>query len=181
MHVESTSQRWAPSVETSVASPFAAIGLDQRSVRPGLGDIPAIAAGDVQNDWAPYLNPALPLTLDLSIGAGDANLAFDGITLDAPAVQSISGTAIVDLAGVAALNQAASIDVIGGDITLFLPAATSVRVDITRLPGSDLDIDPTLEKVAGDYVTPEYASAEPAMEFSSRVLAGSVTVKVASL
>lgn len=90
-------------------------------------------SGFYRNDWEVRFQDGLPLNLQASVGAGDADLRLSGLDLTGLTVSNGAGNTQVDLSGPRTHNLNGVITSGAGNIILRLPAGAGVRVVINGL------------------------------------------------
>ena len=134
-----------PSIEYEVNGGTGALKVSQDS-----------ASGSYENTWRLSLDETMPVDLDLSLGAGDADLMLGRLNLRSVEISLGAGDLVVDLRGAPANSYKVRIEAGAGDTTIHLPPDVGISASTSGLIG-----DATvrgLEKRDGRWINPR---AEP--------------------
>lgn len=165
--------KWRPAISYTVDD-----GVGRLRVAQGTGGVvlPWDAA-DVDNAWDVRLADALPLDLDLTLGAGPGTLLFDGLDLTNLTVKLGSGATTIDLAGDRTRDLHATILGGVGPTTMLLPRELGVRV--TVIGGTGDVIADGLASDGASYVNDAYGQAPVALQLSVERGAGDINLVIA--
>ena len=95
-----------------------------------------IFLGNIRNEWDLRLAGALPLALEVKLGAGESRLDLRGVNLEALDVDMGVGELNLDLTGPRTRDLEVQIDGGIGSATIRLPRDIGVRVDVDGGIGS---------------------------------------------
>jgi len=128
---------------------------------------------DLSRAWTLGLSPDIPLTLDITLGAGESSLDLTALTLDALVMHTGVGQTEIDLpsgdyaaeisAGVGLLiinlppNGSLTLEIKGGvgAIILRVPRGAPVFFDVSHGLGG-IEVPATFEQFAKDYASPAF-------------------------
>jgi hypothetical protein len=126
--------------------------------------------------WDLGLTPQVPLTLRISLGAGQMNLDWSGLLLDEGRVSEGVGDIRLQLPAAFEDSYAISVSQAIGDITVELPADAGVRLDVSRALTSFSAPSDFIQR--GDYYySPEYDQAKYRIEIEISQAIGNITVQ----
>jgi hypothetical protein len=97
---------------------------------------PRISFGRTVNDWNIRLNQDTPISLRVSLGAGESRLDCRGIKLDRLRIKMGVGSTTLDLSGPRAASLDVDVDGGVGSGTVYLPKEVGVRVRVHKGLGS---------------------------------------------
>lgn len=116
-------------------------------------------AVDSPNRWEIRMTDAVPLHLDVDVGAGDSRLDLGALNLSTFAVKNGAGDARIDLAGYHGGRFDADIENGVGDLTLRVPKNSNTRIEVQTGVG-DI-VDSGLIRENGWFTTPGYSPSRP--------------------
>jgi len=138
----------------------------------------SIPFGHVRNRWDLDLSKAVPLDLDIDLGAGQSDLDLRGLKLERLDIDMGVGEMNLDLQGAHERSFHVKIDGGVGSVKIRLPAEVGVRVKVDRGLGS---IDARgLTKREGAWVNEAYGSSPVAIEVDIDAGIGSVDLRCES-
>lgn len=120
---------WKPAVSYEISNNLGSLIVQQ----PKSSGFPQ---GNVRYEWNLSLNNAVPIDLNVELGAGKSELELGGLSLTGLDIQMGAGEVTVDLNGDWNSDFDASIKGGVGKLTLRLPRDVGVRVDATKGIGS---------------------------------------------
>jgi hypothetical protein len=164
---------WRPAISYAVAD-----GVGRLRVTQGNGGLvlPWDAA-DANNAWDVRLSGAIPLALDVKVGAGRSDLMLADLDLTELDIALGSGTTTINLAGARERDLHGAIAVGAGPATVYLPRDTGVRV--TVIAGAGEVVADGLERDGAAYVNDAYGTTPVALQLVVRSGAGDVNLVVA--
>ncbi len=115
-------------------------------------------SGNYDNTWRLSLDETTPIDLQVSLGAGDAELVLGRVNLQSLAIRLGAGDLVVDLRGMPAKSYTVTVQAGTGDTTIRLPAGVGISASTTGLIG-DSNVS-GLEKRDGRWINPK-AEASP--------------------
>ena len=135
------------------------------------------SAGVGDWDWKLGLTPAVPLTLDLSMGVGKIDLNLTGLTVEAIKVDMGVGETIVTLPANGGFTG--KINGAIGMTTLVVPKGTAISLKVdTGLAG--LNVPPDFKKQGDVYTSPGYSSPAGAIVLEASQAIGNLQIRYAS-
>ena len=108
------------------------------------------ASGNYENNWRLSLDETTPMDLDISLGAGDAQLVLGRLNLSNLDIQLGAGDLVVDLRGMPAKSFRVKVQAGAGDTRIQLPAGVGLSVSTSGIIG-DTSVS-GLEKRDGRWV-----------------------------
>jgi len=126
--------------------------------------------------WDLGLNPALPLDIHFSIGAGSAELDLQGLRLERLDVNMGVGKTKVTLPEAGRFE--ARVNGAIGQIVIIVPKGMAVRIH----PGTvlaNLSLPSDYQKRDGEYVSPGYEAATHRIDLDVGMAIGNITVRQA--
>ena len=93
------------------------------------------ASGNYQNTWRLSLDEKTPVDLQVTLGAGDAELVLGHVALRSLAVRLGAGDLVVDLRGTPSQSYSARVQAGAGDTTIRLPASAGISAGTSGLIG----------------------------------------------
>ncbi len=127
-----------------------------------------------KHDWSLRLNSGVPLLLDVTCGAGHADLDLADLTLGELVLTSGSGGASVTLPAVDGLH--ARIRGGSGAISVALPRGVGARVQLVR-NGGKLVLPPGYTRSGTSYLSPDYETSTSRVDLEVEVGSGGVTIQ----
>ena len=115
-------------------------------------------SGNYENTWHLSLDETTPIDLQLTLGAGDAELVLGRLNLQSLAIRLGAGDLVVDLRGTPAKSYKVTVQAGTGDTTIRLPVGVGISASTTGLIG-DSNVS-GLEKRDGRWINPK-AEASP--------------------
>ena len=115
-------------------------------------------SGNYENRWRLSLDETTPIDLQVSLGAGDAELVLGRVNLQSLTIRLGAGDLVVDLRGAPAKSYTVTVQAGTGDTTIRLPAGVGISASTTGLIG-DSNVS-GLEKRDGRWINPK-AEASP--------------------
>lgn len=122
-------ERWVPELDYRVLGGRGRLEVRQRKGR-------RIFLGNIRNEWDLRLAGALPLALEVKLGAGESRLDLSGVNLEALDVDMGVGELNLDLTGPRTRDLEVRIDGGIGSATIRLPRDVGIRVDVDGGIGS---------------------------------------------
>lgn len=171
---------WKPEVQMRSKGGSGFLSIEQ----PGEGSNSFSMDDDEQNTWKLKLPQAVPMDLEISLGAGESTLDLRGAKLNSLEMKagagdfdinlantSVSeleisagvGSLTLDLTGKRTTNLEASINGGIGDLKLLLPQEIGVRVKVNGLGGLDTE---GFKKEGGYYVNEAYGKTSSSLEIT---------------
>jgi len=162
--------RWEAAVEHHSSGDVERVTIEQRRQ-------PGIALGSARNEWDLALTGKIPLDLDLSFGAGRADIDLRGVAARRLTLHMGAGEVDLDLSG----DRAASLDgTLNGGVgsgSVILPSEIGVRV---RVDGGLGSVDaPGFGKDGRVYTNAAYGKTATAVELSVHAGIGSINLRLA--
>jgi hypothetical protein len=103
--------------------------------QPDAGGVPVLTGIDkFRNDWNLRLQNDVPMDLTVAVGGGISDLQLAGLSLTRLAVTQGAGKSTINLNGAWTHDLSATIDTGAADLSVQLPKAMGVRVNIDRGP-----------------------------------------------
>lgn len=161
---------WKPQVDYSVSGTQGRLSIRQPAGTGG-------ASGNVRYDWDLHLNGKVPLTMDVQMGAGRADLTLGKLSLTALDVKLGAGETIVDLTGDWKNDLAAQIKGGVGKATLRLPRDVGVRVSAAGGIGAVNAHD--FKKEHGVYVNDAYGKSPVTLRVDVKAGIGEINLELA--
>jgi hypothetical protein len=93
------------------------------------------ASGSYENDWRLSLDETTPLDLQITMGAGDAELVLGRLNLRSLAIRLGAGDLDIDLRGMPAKSYTVTVQAGAGDTTIHLPAGVGISARSSGLIG----------------------------------------------
>jgi len=135
-----------------------------------------IPFGNIRNTWDLRLSRAVPLELDIDLGAGESDLDLRGLQLSKVEIDMGVGEMTLDISGPHRRSFRVRIDGGVGSGRLILPAEAGVRVHVDGGLGS---IDTRgLTKREGHYVNEAYGRSDVTIEIDIDAGIGSLELRV---
>ena len=135
-----------------------------------------IPLGNVRNTWDLSLTRAVPLDLDIDLGAGESRLDLRGLALSKVDIDMGVGEMRLDLSGPHRQSFRVKIDGGIGSVRLTLPSETGVRIKVDKGIGS---VDTRgLSKQEGHYVNEAFGRSEMTIDIDIDAGIGSVDLRV---
>ena len=161
--------RWEPIVEHHASGDVERITIEQRR-RPG------IALGTAHNEWDLALTDRIPLDLDLSFGAGRAEVDLRGVAVKRLTLHMGAGEVKLDMSGDRTVGLDGTLNGGVGSGTLMLPAQVGVRV---RVDGGLGSVNaPGFAKNGHEYTNAAYGKTAVAIELSIHAGIGSIELRL---
>jgi hypothetical protein len=107
-------------------------------------------SGNYENNWRLSLDESTPVDLQITLGAGDAELVLGRLNLRSLAIRLGAGDLVVDLRGTPAKSCKVKVQAGAGDTTIHLPASVGISASTSGLIG-DASVS-GLEKREGRWV-----------------------------
>ena len=120
---------WRPLVDYHVNDTVGELTIQQPAAVPNL-------SGGREYAWILELNPDIPMSLDVELGAGTAELYLGDLNLTDLRAQMGAGTTLVDLTGDWEQDLNASLRGGVGTLTVRIPRETGTRVDAEGILGT---------------------------------------------
>jgi len=127
--------------------------------------------GDV---WELFLSPKVGLSLDVSMGAGDANMDLTGLDIRELKIETGAGRSTVTLPEDGDFSAQASSGV--GQLIIEIPEGMAARVQIDRGIG-DVSVSGRFSRDGNTYVTDDWRSNENRVDLEIDIGVGQVTVR----
>jgi hypothetical protein len=115
------------------------------------------ANGNYENRWRLSLDDTTPLDLNVSLGAGDADLVLGRLNLASLTIRLGAGDLKVDLRGTPAKSYSVKVQAGAGDTTIELPSTVAVSARTSGLIG-DSNVS-GLEERDGRWINPKAATS----------------------
>ena len=115
------------------------------------------ASGNYENNWRLSLDETTPVDLEVTLGAGDAQLALGRLNLQSLAVRLGAGDLDLDLRGMPARSYSVRVQAGAGDTTIHVPAGVGISARTSGLIG-DSNVS-GLEKRDGRWINPAVAES----------------------
>ena len=132
-------------------------------------------SGFYRNDWEVRFQDNLPLNLQATVGAGDADLKLSGLDLTGLVVSNGAGNTQVDLSGPRTHNLNGVITSGAGNIILQLPSGAGVRVVINGLANH---VNASNFQVQGNiYTNAAYGTSSVTLNLTVTSGAGDITLE----
>lgn len=129
---------------------------------------------DHRNGASLYLNPSVPIDLQVEVAAGQTALALGGMSLTDLDVEMGAGELLLDFAGDWQTDLAATVKVGAGDLTLRVPRDVGLRVTLDQGFG-DVNVDDgSFED--GIYLSDDFADAPVTLDLQIELGAGEVDI-----
>jgi hypothetical protein len=125
--------------------------------------------------WDLAMNPAIPVDLQVSIGAGDAILDLSELKINGLKVSMGVGQTTVTLPAEGSFNGDLSGAI--GELVVVVPSGAAVRIETTPALGAT-DAAPGFEKTDHVYTTPGYSSAANKIDLKVSLAIGKITIKM---
>lgn len=93
------------------------------------------ASGNDENHWRVRLDETTPVDLQISLKAGDAQLALGSLDLEGLAINRGAGDLVVDLRGKPARSYTVIVTAGAGDTTIHLPSSVGISARTSGLIG----------------------------------------------
>lgn len=167
---EYSHSNWEPEVEYEVSGETGDLRVKTPS---NSGNIPL---GNTRYAWDIRLSNELPLTLDVDMGAGEADLDLRGLDLRDLRLDLGAGEATVDLSGDWSNDLTADITAGAGELTLRVPANVGVRIVGMRDGIGSYSAD-GFERDGDALVNDAWDTADVKFEIELRRGVGEVTVE----
>lgn len=127
--------------------------------------------------WDLGLTPAIPVDLEVNMGAGQADLNLNGLQLRSLDVNLAVGQTLVRLPAKGQFNGAIKGAI--GQITVVVPAGMAVRIHATPLLGERLVPASYLREGDDVFVSPDYEKADNRVELDLGLAIGQLQVQEA--
>ena len=115
------------------------------------------ASGNYENNWRLSLDETTPIDLEVTLGAGDAQLVLGRLNLRSVAVRLGAGDLDLDLRGMPAKSYSVRVQAGAGDTTIHVPASVGISARTSGLIG-DSNVS-GLEKRDGRWINPGAAGS----------------------
>ncbi len=150
---------------------------------------------DGNNEWNLYLDPKVPLIMELELGAGESDIDLSGASIKTFKIETGAGESNIDLSNtnVAEIDLKTGIgeiklDLTGkrtvnnrtvinggiGQLTIYVPQEIGVRARISGILG---EVNHNIRKEGGYYVNESYGQSTIKMELIISAGIGEVTIK----
>ena len=130
------------------------------SVKDGTGDLKVSqrsVSGSIENKWHLTVDEKTPVDLEVTLGAGDAELVLGRLTLRSLSVRLGAGDLKIDLRGTPSKSYGVKVQAGAGDTTIQLPASVAISASTSGLIG-DSQVN-GLEKRDGRWVNARATSS----------------------
>lgn len=132
-------------------------------------------AVDSPNTWEIRMTDAVPLDLDVDVGAGDSRLELGALNLSTLSMKNGAGDARLDLAGYHGGRFDADIENGVGDLTLRVPKDSNTKIEVQNGVGDIADSG--LIRENGSFTTAGYSSSRPANTIRIKQGIGSISLE----
>jgi len=132
-------------------------------------------AVDSPNKWEISVTDAVPLDIDINVGAGDSRLDLGALNLSTLAVKNGAGDARIDLAGYHGDRFDATIENGVGDLTLRVPKDSNTKIEVQNGVGDIADNG--LIRENGSFTTPGYSPSRPVNTIHIKQGIGSISLE----
>ena len=145
--------------------------------QPEARGLPALQGiTDFRNEWDLRFSNQVPIDLRLEMGAGSSDLQLSGLLLSGLDVSLGAGESTLDLSGEWRRDLEVTIDAGAGDITVRLPAAVGVRVEVATGLGS---VEAQgLKKDGSVYTNAAYGVSEVTLQINVEAGIGRINLEV---
>lgn len=128
-----------------------------------------------QSDWDLGLTPAIPVKLEVGLGAGDATLDLTGLLISGLSFDMGVGATTITLPATG--NFTATVEGALGSITILVPSGMAVQLDAnTALTARSLPPG-YLKSDDNTYLSPEFSTAQNKVILDLGLALGQVTIK----
>jgi hypothetical protein len=162
--------RWEPVVEHHPAGNGERVTIEQRRSA-------GLTLGHARNTWDLKLTEKIPLELDLSFGAGKADIDLRGVQVKRLTVHMGAGEVKLDLSGDRSVGLDGILNGGVGSGTITLPSQVGVRVRVDGGIGSVRA--PGFAKNGHEYTNEVYDKTSAAIELSIHAGIGSIDLRLA--
>jgi hypothetical protein len=162
--------KWQPEVDYRVDGTEGVLTVAQPDIPAGL------PVGDVRYQWDLRLNSEVPMVLKVDLGAGQGDLALADLSLSELQLKAGVGEATVDVSGNWDHDVQVTIQGGVGELSVRLPGAMGVRVQVSGGLGSVRTIG--LDREDGSYVNDAYGATESTLSVEINGGVGEVTLEV---
>ncbi len=159
---------WKPIVEYDVHGTKGNLTVRQPDTTRG--------AANARYEWNLRLANEVPMDLRVRLGAGTSDLDLHGLDIGTLELDAGAGQAVIDLTGDWRRDVTATIEAGVGQITLRLPKATGVQVEIKRGIGA-IDAD-GFKRDGGVYVNDAFGSSAVTMRIAMTAGIGAIHLQL---
>lgn len=185
---------WQPEVSYSVSDGAGRLAVDQ----PNTNENISLDLDDIRYEWDLRFNEAVPMDMEITLGAGDSQLELDSLALNSLTFEGGAGDVEIDLSGSTLRDLDVrlgagdvSVDLSGnwqqdlsatmrggiGRATIFLPSSAGVRIEIQGGLGQ---VNATGLSRDGDvYTNDAYGQSEATLEIDIEGGIGEINLEVA--
>lgn len=163
------SRDWVPRTEYSVESSTGVLRVDQPAVSE------RIPFGQKANQWDIRLASAIPVDLNVELGAGQSEIDLRDVDVDKLDVLTGVGETTIDLSGARTHDVTARIEAGLGQLTVRVPRGIGVRLTSISDGIGDFSAE-GLHRDGSDYVNDAYATSTTKMEITLHRGIGEVRV-----
>jgi predicted membrane protein len=168
---------WKPRVTYERADRQGKLVIEQTPISVDTSDIWKIllrgtAFQDFRNEWRIQLSEAVPLALNLTLGAGESSLDLEDLTLTELNLTMGAGKTTVDLSEIRPRSLQVNISGGAGEIEVRLPEQIGVQIEVEHGPGEVTEEG--LKREGKAYVNDAYGKSETTIEISIQAGFGSI-------